>query len=93
MSLLQALECALQSGAKALPVNVKLLLEGQEEIGSPHLAGLLTEHKQLLSADFVLCLDGGQISATQPSYVYCDDPLTWQSSHTTHTINAACTHN
>lgn len=63
----QALECVLQGGP--LPVNVKLLLEGQEEIGSPHLPDLLAQHKQLLAADFVLCLDGGQISATQPSYV------------------------
>lgn len=64
----QSLECVLKS-SKALPVNVKILLEGQEEIGSPNLPDILTKHKDLLSADFMLCGDGGQISKTQPSYV------------------------
>lgn len=52
---------------KASPVNVKFLLEGQEEIGSPHLAQLLKQHKKLLAADFALSADGGQISETEVS--------------------------
>ena len=52
-------------GKKALPVNVKFLLEGQEEIGSPNLAELLVEHKELLAADMALSADGGQISEEQ----------------------------
>ena len=61
---LQAVEAYLK-GKKALPVNVKFLIEGQEEIGSPNLAELLVEHKELLAADMALSADGGQISEKQ----------------------------
>lgn len=49
-------------------MNVKLLLEGQEEIGSPHLEAFLKKHKDDLFAgvDMALSADGGQISPTQP---------------------------
>lgn len=60
----QAVESFLNA-KKALPVNIKFLIEGQEEIGSPNLAELLTEHKDLLIADMALSADGGQISETQ----------------------------
>ena len=43
----------------------QFLLEGQEEIGSPHLSELLRKHRKLLAADFALSADGGQISETQ----------------------------
>ncbi|KAK9909549.1 hypothetical protein WJX75_003981 [Coccomyxa subellipsoidea] len=56
-------------GRKALPVNVKFLIEGQEEIGSPNLAELLVEHKELLAADMALSADGGQISEKQAGIV------------------------
>jgi acetylornithine deacetylase/succinyl-diaminopimelate desuccinylase-like protein len=58
---LQAVEAFLRA-RKVVPVNVKFLLEGQEEIGSPHLAQLLEKHKRLLAADFALSADGAQIS-------------------------------
>ena len=44
---------------------VQFILEGQEEIGSPHLAELLKKHKKLLAADLALSADGGQISDSQ----------------------------
>ena len=43
----------------------QFILEGQEEIGSPHLAELLKSHKKLLAADMALSADGGQISESQ----------------------------
>eukprot|EP00178_Gracilaria_changii_P002360 TRINITY_DN134_c0_g1_i1.p1 TRINITY_DN134_c0_g1~~TRINITY_DN134_c0_g1_i1.p1 ORF type:complete len:343 (+),score=50.99 TRINITY_DN134_c0_g1_i1:58-1086(+) len=43
-----------------LPVNVKLLIEGEEEIGSPNFNELLSAHSTLLSADFAVSADGGQ---------------------------------
>ncbi|CAL5219932.1 g1864 [Coccomyxa viridis] len=58
---IHAVEAYLKT-SKQLPVNVKFLLEGQEEIGSPNLAELLQEHKDLLRADIALSADGGQIS-------------------------------
>jgi acetylornithine deacetylase/succinyl-diaminopimelate desuccinylase-like protein len=42
----------------ALPVNVKLLIEGEEEIGSAHLDAFVAEHADELAADFVLSADG-----------------------------------
>jgi acetylornithine deacetylase/succinyl-diaminopimelate desuccinylase-like protein len=43
-----------------LPVNVKLLIEGEEETGSPSLPGILEAHRTLLSADAVLSADGAR---------------------------------
>ncbi|KAI0557724.1 Peptidase M20 [Gracilaria domingensis] len=43
-----------------LPVNVKVLIEGEEEIGSPNLVELLSTHSRLLRADFAVSADGGQ---------------------------------
>jgi len=44
--------------AGSLPVNVKVLLEGEEETGSPHLDETVLAHRDLLSADFVYTSDG-----------------------------------
>lgn len=41
-----------------LPLNVKVLIEGEEEIGSPHLADLARDHQQLLRADIAITSDG-----------------------------------
>ncbi len=62
----QAIEALLRTGGR-LPLNVKVMLEGEEEVGSPHLDAFLTAHAQLLACDFVLSADGGQISESQPS--------------------------
>lgn len=50
-----------------LPVNLKLVFEGEEEIGSPSLEGFLTGHRELLSADFALSADGAMWRADLPS--------------------------
>jgi len=51
---------ALLKTENGLPVNVKFLFEGQEEIGSPQLPGFIETHKDLLACDLVLSADGGQ---------------------------------
>lgn len=56
---LAALEAFLDVEGR-LPVNVKLLLEGEEETGSPSLPGILDSHAELLAADAVLSADGGR---------------------------------
>ena len=50
-----------------LPLNVKVLLEGEEEVGSPHLEPFLAAQAARLACDFALSADGGQLSETQPS--------------------------
>ncbi len=44
---------------KRLPVNLKLLIEGEEEIGSPNLGKFVSEHKDLLKCDAILISDTG----------------------------------
>jgi len=41
-----------------LPCNVKVLLEGEEEVGSPHMAEFIREHRHELQADLVIVSDG-----------------------------------
>lgn len=47
--------------------NVKFLLEGEEETGSPSLASWAEEHRDMLSADIILVSDTTMISETVPS--------------------------
>ena len=42
----------------SLPCNVKVLLEGEEEVGSPHMPAFIAEHRQELGADLVIISDG-----------------------------------
>lgn len=53
-----------------LPVNLKFLIEGEEEIGSPNLPPFIREHKDLLACDLALNPDSGILSADLPSIVY-----------------------
>lgn len=54
-----------------LSVNIKFLIEGEEEIGSKHLNDFLVEHREKLSADFSLNTDaGGMPDADTPSICY-----------------------
>jgi len=53
--------------AGALPVNLKVLLEGEEEVGSPHLEDLLVARREELAADAVVVSDTDMWSAEVPS--------------------------
>lgn len=48
------------------PVNVKLFLEGEEEVGSPSLPALIEAHRDLLAADAMLSADGGGAAGKLP---------------------------
>ncbi len=50
-----------------LPVNVKFMIEGEEEIGSPNLGKWCGEHKEMLKADVILVSDTGMIAPDIPS--------------------------
>jgi acetylornithine deacetylase/succinyl-diaminopimelate desuccinylase-like protein len=60
-----AIEAMLQTDGK-LPVNVKFLFEGEEEIGSPHLLKFVAEHKDLLKAEYAYSVDAFQKNDVQP---------------------------
>lgn len=51
----------------SLPVNVRFLIEGEEEIGSPNLAPFVEAHKDDLAADVVLVSDCSQFGPGQPA--------------------------
>jgi len=65
---LKAVEALMRTGG--LPINVKFLLEGEEEIGSPNLPKFIVEHKDLLKCDFALNPDTGMIGADIPTITY-----------------------
>ncbi|HKK24647.1 MAG TPA: M20/M25/M40 family metallo-hydrolase [Gracilimonas sp.] len=66
---IKAVEAFRKSGTE-LPVNVKFILEGEEEIGSPNLIPFIEEHKDMLSCDMVLISDTAMFAEDQPSITY-----------------------
>jgi acetylornithine deacetylase/succinyl-diaminopimelate desuccinylase-like protein len=65
---LKAIEALVKTGG--LPVNIKWLLEGEEEIGSPDLEGFIVEHKDLLTCDIAFNPDSGMIGKDYPTITY-----------------------
>ncbi|MFQ5895451.1 MAG: M20/M25/M40 family metallo-hydrolase [Nitrospinota bacterium] len=63
---LKALEALDQAGAQ-VPVRVKMILEGEEEVGSPHLEAFVRAHPDLLRADVVYSADGGMHPSGRPT--------------------------
>lgn len=50
-----------------LPCNVKVMIEGEEEVGSDHLGTFVAEHREMLKADVILISDTSIISNETPS--------------------------
>jgi acetylornithine deacetylase/succinyl-diaminopimelate desuccinylase-like protein len=59
--------CLAVSRAAAPPVTVKLIVEGEEESGSEHFAGLLRQQRERLACDVVVVSDTGMWAADVPS--------------------------
>lgn len=68
MAVLHAVEAALKTGQ--MPVNVKFLIEGEEEIGSENLGAFIKKHAKKLKADVCINTDAGMIGADEPTIVY-----------------------
>jgi len=66
---LKVLEALFQTEGR-LPVNVKVLLEGEEEIGSANLERFIREHRDLLKADVVVISDTSLYAPGVPSITY-----------------------
>lgn len=65
---LNAIESLQRSGG--LPVNVKFMIEGEEEIGSPSMESFLAEHQALLASDFSVNPDAGGLVDDIPTIGY-----------------------
>src|SRR6201996_6435210 len=63
---LKALESLLQSGGK-LPINIRVLYEGEEEVGGEEIAAFVREHPERLKADFALISDTEMFAPELPT--------------------------
>jgi acetylornithine deacetylase/succinyl-diaminopimelate desuccinylase-like protein len=66
---LKAVEAHLKQNGK-LPVNIKFMLEGEEEVGSEHLDDFVRSHKSDLAADVVVISDSPMFARGVPSICY-----------------------
>ncbi|MEN1970446.1 dipeptidase [Lentibacillus sp. N15] len=53
-----------------LPMNVKVCIEGEEEIGSENLYSVLHDKKEQFHADFAVISDSGMVAKNQPTILY-----------------------
>lgn len=51
----------------SMKTNIKFIIEGEEEVGSPSLGKFVHEHKELLKADVILISDSSMLSLENPS--------------------------
>lgn len=63
---------AIEAGLKqtSLPYNIKFMIEGEEEHTSPNLESYISNHKDLLSCDFILNPDTGMAAPDLPTITY-----------------------
>jgi acetylornithine deacetylase/succinyl-diaminopimelate desuccinylase-like protein len=66
---LLAIESLLTLGSQ-LPCNVLFLIEGEEEIGSPHIADFVRTHRERLRANLVVTSDGGVHESGRPCITF-----------------------
>lgn len=67
----KAIESVMQSGgSNGVPVNLKFLLEGEEEIGSKNLEPFLRKHAEKFKADVSLNPDAGMMGIDMPTITY-----------------------
>jgi acetylornithine deacetylase/succinyl-diaminopimelate desuccinylase-like protein len=65
---LKAVESLVHTGG--LPINIKWLFEGEEEIGSPDLEAFITNHADLLACDFAVNPDSGMLGKEYPTITF-----------------------
>jgi len=65
----KALESYLKTAGRA-PINVKFLLEGEEEVSSPNLVPFIKENLDLLSADLCVISDSSMRSIDEPAILH-----------------------
>jgi acetylornithine deacetylase/succinyl-diaminopimelate desuccinylase-like protein len=74
---LKAVEALMHAHGGTLPVNVKFVIEGEEEISSTNLDAFIRSHLDLLAADVSVISDTGMHSLEQPTIVYALRGLTY----------------
>nr|WP_041742522.1 M20/M25/M40 family metallo-hydrolase [Collimonas fungivorans] len=69
MMLLAAID-ALKAGGKTPAINLKVILDAEEEKGSPSLGGVIKRNQDLLKSDMLVVLDGPMHPSNQPTLVF-----------------------
>jgi acetylornithine deacetylase/succinyl-diaminopimelate desuccinylase-like protein len=69
-ALIKALETLMRTGAGRLPVNIKVLIEGEEEAGGEAIEQYVKEHPDRLRADVALVADTGMVAPGIPCLTY-----------------------
>lgn len=64
--------------AGALPINVKVLIEGEEEVGSANLADVVQKHKDRLACDYVVIHDTAQFAEGCPAITVATKGLVYK---------------
>lgn len=64
---LKALESLMKTSGGKLPVNVRVILEGEEEVGGEQIAKFVQEHPERLKADFALVSDTEMFAPELPT--------------------------
>ncbi len=77
MTHLAAVRCWKTAVGK-LPIRIKFLIEGEEEIGSPNLPAFLREHRDVLACDDVLISDTSKHDADTPALPYATRGLLYK---------------
>lgn len=65
---ISALQSILETGT--LPVNIKFIIEGEEEIGSPSLDMFMENHREMLKCDLVVNPDASMLAPDKPTIIY-----------------------
>ena len=77
-----AIESVIKSGEpNSVPVNLKFLLEGEEEIGSKNMEPFLKKHSEMFKADVSLNPDAGMIGIDMPTITYGLRGLAYMEVH------------
>ncbi len=64
---LKALESLMKTGGGKLPLNVRMIIEGEEEVGGESISKFVKEHPERLKADFALISDTEMFAPETPS--------------------------
>jgi acetylornithine deacetylase/succinyl-diaminopimelate desuccinylase-like protein len=78
---IKAVEFLMQANGGTLPVNVKFLIEGEEESGSVNLDQFIAAHQSLLQADVAAISDSAVLSLDMPAVVYSLRGLAYMEIH------------
>jgi acetylornithine deacetylase/succinyl-diaminopimelate desuccinylase-like protein len=67
-----------RNGVGSLPVRIKFLLEGEEEIGSPNTPAFVRQNRDLLACDYVVISDSAKHDAETPAIPYATRGLLYK---------------